>query len=75
MGFEEVATRIQNAYLDGRKDEAAALVPTQLVEAICLIGPKDKIRDDLDRWRESLVTTLLVAGEVPTMRLMAELVG
>ena len=75
MGFEEVATRIQNAYLDGRKDEAAALVPTQLVEAICLIGPKEKIRDDLDRWRESLVTTLLVAGEVPTMRLMAELVG
>jgi F420-dependent oxidoreductase-like protein len=75
MGFEEVATKIQNAYLDGRKDEAAALVPTELVEAICLVGPKDKVRDDLDRWRESLVTTLLVAGDISTMRLMAELVG
>jgi F420-dependent oxidoreductase-like protein len=75
MGFEQAATKIQDAYLDGRKDDAAALVPTELVEAICLIGPKDKVRDDLDRWRESLVTTLLVSGDLSTMRLMAELLG
>jgi len=75
MGFEEAATRIQDAYLAGRKDDAAALVPTELVEAICLVGPRAKIRDDLDRWRESLVTTMLVGGDLPTMRLMAELVG
>jgi F420-dependent oxidoreductase-like protein len=75
IGFEEAATKIQDAYLDGRKDDAAVLVPTELVEAICLIGPKDKIRDDLDRWRESLVTTILVGGDLSTMRLMAELVG
>jgi len=75
MGFEEVATKIQDAYLDGRKSEAASLVPTELVEAICLVGPKYKVRDDLERWRESLVTTLLVGGDMSTMRLMAELVG
>jgi len=75
MGFEEEATRIQDVYLAGRKAEAAALVPTELVEAISLVGPKEKVRDDLDAWRQSLVTTLLVAGDVPTMRLMAELVG
>ncbi len=75
MGFEQAANRIQDAYLDGRKDDAAALVPTELVEAICLVGPKEKVRDDLDAWRESLVTTLLVGGDVTTMRLMAELVG
>ncbi len=75
MGFEEAATKIQDAYLAGRKDDAAALVPTELVEAICLVGPKDKIRDDLARWRESLVTTMLVGGDLSTMRLMAELVG
>jgi hypothetical protein len=75
MGFEQAATKIQDAYLDGRKDDAAALVPTELVEAICLIGPRDKVRDDLERWRESLVTTLLVSGDVSTMRLMAELLG
>ena len=75
MGFEEAATKIQDAYLDGRRDDAAALVPTGLVEAICLIGPKDKIRDDLEKWRDSLVTTLLVGGDVETMRLLAELVA
>jgi hypothetical protein len=75
MGFDEAASRIQDAYLDGRKDDASALVPTELVEAICLVGPKEKIRDDLEAWRESLVTTLLVSGDVTTMRLMAELVG
>lgn len=75
MGFEGAATKIQDAYLSGHKDEAAALVSTELVEAICLVGPKEKIRDDLERWRESLVTTLLVGGNISTMRLMAELVG
>ncbi|MGH9171004.1 MAG: LLM class F420-dependent oxidoreductase [Acidimicrobiales bacterium] len=75
MGFEAEARRIQDLYLDGRKDEAAGAVPTSLVEATALIGPKDKIRDDLDKWRGSLVTTLLVGGGVDQMRLMAELVG
>jgi hypothetical protein len=42
-----VAT-IQELYLDGHKDQAAAAVPTRLVEQLTLIGPKDKIRHDLD---------------------------
>jgi F420-dependent oxidoreductase-like protein len=75
MGFEQAAHRIQDLYLDGRKDEAAAAVPTSLVEATALIGPREKIRDDLEAWRESLVTTLLVGGGVDQMRLLAELVG
>jgi F420-dependent oxidoreductase-like protein len=75
MGFEGEARKIQDLYLDGRKDEAAAAVPTSLVDATALIGPKDKIRDDLDKWRESLVTTMLVGGGLDQMRLIAELVG
>jgi F420-dependent oxidoreductase-like protein len=75
MGFEEAARRVQDLYLDGRKDEAAAAVPTSLVEATALIGPREKIRDDLEAWNESLVTTLLVGGEIDHMRLLAELVG
>jgi F420-dependent oxidoreductase-like protein len=75
MGFEEAAEKIQDAYLDGRKDEAAAAVPTDLVEATALIGPKEKIRDDLEAWHESVVTTLLVGGGIDQMRLMAELVS
>ena len=49
------------------KAEAAAAVPTRLVEQIALIGPADKIRHDLEAWRESLVTTLLVGGDPATI--------
>ena len=75
MGFEAAARRIQDLYLDGHKEEAAAAVPTELVEATSLIGPPEKIRDDLEAWNESLVTTLLVGGGIGQMRLLAELVG
>ena len=44
MGFEAEAHKIQDLYLDGHKDEAAAAVPTAMVEKIALIGPRDKIR-------------------------------
>jgi F420-dependent oxidoreductase-like protein len=74
MGYEEAATKIQDAYLDGRKDDAAAAVPTALVEDIALIGPIEKIRDDLEAWRESCVTTMLLYGDANTLRTMAELV-
>ena len=53
MGYEEAAHKIQDAYLDGRKDDAAAAVPTSMVEDIALVGPVEKIRDDLAAWRES----------------------
>jgi F420-dependent oxidoreductase-like protein len=75
MGYEAEATKIQALYLDGRKDEAAAAVPTAMVEDIALIGPKEKVRDDLEAWRESIATSLLVSGDLATLRLMAELIG
>ena len=62
MGYEAEAAKIQELYLDGKKDEAAAAVPTKLVEQLALIGPPDKIRHDLEAWRESRVTSLLIAG-------------
>ena len=74
LGYEAEAKRIQDLYLDGKKDEAAAAVPTQLVEEVALIGPADKIRDDLDQWRESIVTTLVVGGDASTLRKIAALV-
>lgn len=74
MGYEAEAHRIQDLYLEGRKDEAAAAVPTSLVEDIALIGPKEKIRDNLAAWHESIATTLLVSGSVETLRTIAELV-
>ena len=74
MGYEAEARVVQELYLEGRKEEAAAAVPTSLVEDVALIGPKEKIRDDLEAWRESIATTLLVSGDVATLRTMAELV-
>ncbi len=63
MGYEAEVAKIQELYLSGHKDEAAAAVPTKLIEQLTLIGPKDKIRHDLEAWRESIVTTLLVGGD------------
>jgi F420-dependent oxidoreductase-like protein len=72
MGFAAEAQKIQDLYLDGRKDEAAAAVPTAMVEKISLIGPRHKIRDDLAAWDESIATSLLVSGTADTLRMMAE---
>jgi alkanesulfonate monooxygenase SsuD/methylene tetrahydromethanopterin reductase-like flavin-dependent oxidoreductase (luciferase family) len=74
MGYEAEATRIQDLYLDGKKDEAAAAVPTKMVEDVYLVGPVDKIRDDLAAWEESIVTTMIVAGDPQLLRTVAELV-
>jgi F420-dependent oxidoreductase-like protein len=74
MGYEAEATKIQELYLAGHKDEAAAAVPTRLIEDTALIGPKEKIRDELEAWRESIATTLLVAGGPAELETMAELV-
>jgi F420-dependent oxidoreductase-like protein len=74
MGYEAEITEIQDLYLAGRKQEAAAALPRELLEQLTLIGPADKLRHDLEAWRESLATTLLIAGDPATLRVAAELV-
>lgn len=74
MGYEADVANIQQLYLSGRKDEAAAAIPARLIDQLTLIGPKDKLRDDLEAWRDSIVTTLLIGGDAPTLRAAAELV-
>jgi F420-dependent oxidoreductase-like protein len=74
MGYEGEVAKIQECYLDGRKDEAAAAVPTRLVEQLTLIGSPAKIRHDLEAWRESIVETILIGGDPATLRQAAELV-
>ena len=74
MGYLQEAKHIQDLYLEGRKDEAAAAVPLQLVEDVALVGPKEKIRDDLERWRESVVTTMIVSGPPQQLETIADLV-
>jgi F420-dependent oxidoreductase-like protein len=74
-GFEAAAKEIQDLYLDGKKQDAAAAVPDELVDEISLIGPKERIADRLDAWRESGITTMIVGAAQPeALRVMAELV-
>jgi hypothetical protein len=72
LGFEGECARIQQAYLAGRKDEAAAAVSTPMVEAVSLVGPGAKIREELELWRKSLVTTLVVGGDPATLAQIAD---
>ena len=74
MGYGKEVEEIAELYLAGNKDEAAAKVPKKLIEEMALIGPREKIRDELERWRESIVTTLLISGDGNTLRTAAELV-
>jgi len=60
FGYESEADTIQEAYLAGRKDEAAALVPADLVEKTALIGPAGYVAERLEALRAAGVTTLNV---------------
>jgi len=74
-GYEAEAERIQDLYLDGKQREAIAAVPDALIDEIALAGPPERIRDRLDAWRESGVTTLMVGTpDVNALRTLAELV-
>ena len=75
MGWEAEATRIQELYLAGRKAEAHAAVPLAMVEDVALVGPMDKIRGELDRWRETCLTTVLLSGPAAMLGPLAELVA
>jgi F420-dependent oxidoreductase-like protein len=70
FGYEAEAEKIQDLYLDGRKDEAAATVPPGLLEAATLCGPEGYIRDRIAAYRETGVTVLNVtpiAADVPAL--------
>ena len=75
MGYQHVADEVQDLYLDGRKQEAAATIPVELVEEVALVGPMDKIARDLRRWDDTVVTTLQIAGPPRLLEAMAELVA
>jgi hypothetical protein len=74
LGYEKEAAQIQDLYLAGKKAEAMAAVPDALADSIALLGPKERIRDRLEAWKESPVRTLLVGAAQPeALRVLAEL--
>jgi len=77
LGYEEEAAKIQNLFLDGKKAEAAAAVPDELVDAVHLVGSKDRIRDRLQAWKEAgrkrWVDTMQIGTPQPeALELLAE---
>jgi F420-dependent oxidoreductase-like protein len=74
-GYEDEANRIQEHYLEGRKNDAIAAVPDALVEEVALVGDRARIAGRLDAWRASGATTLILQARQPeALRLLAELV-
>ncbi len=79
MGFEGEAKAIQNLYLDGKKNEAAAAVPDALIDAISLCGPAERIRDRLAVWKDAakagqVGTMVLKSSGIDVLRVVAEAV-
>jgi F420-dependent oxidoreductase-like protein len=77
LGFGDAARKIQDLYLAGRKEEAAAAVPDALVDACHLVGPAARIRDRAQRWIEAgkkgHVGTMLIRSHQPkALELLAE---
>ena len=74
-GYEAQAKEIQDLDLDGKKAEATAAVPDSLVDEVSLLGPPERIRDQMAAWKESGITTMILGtDQVEALRLMAELV-
>ncbi len=75
MGFEAEANKIQELFMEGKRAEATDAVPDQFADEISLCGPVDRIKDRIQAWRETPVTSLLIGTtDADTMRTMAELV-
>jgi alkanesulfonate monooxygenase SsuD/methylene tetrahydromethanopterin reductase-like flavin-dependent oxidoreductase (luciferase family) len=73
-GYEGPAKTIQDLYLSGKKAEAEAAVPDELVDEVALCGPRERIRERLAEWKDAGVTTMMVGSSDPnTLRTMAEL--
>jgi F420-dependent oxidoreductase-like protein len=64
-GYEDVAEKVQDLYLDGHIKAATAAVPDGLIDEMCLVGPIDRIADRLDAWRQSGVDGILLRTEQP----------
>ncbi len=73
LGYEAEAVEIQDLYLAGNKGEAVAKVPDELVDQVSLTGPKEKIVEQLQRWKASKVTDMLIGCQQPeALRVLAE---
>jgi len=81
-GFEQEAREVQDLYLEGKRDEAMARLSPELIDKVSLVGPRDRVRERLQVFRDAGVDTLGVTplafdkqGRLEQLRLLAELNG
>jgi len=81
-GFEDAARRVQDLYLEGKRDEAMAALPEELIDTVSLCGPPDVVRERLAVFRDAGVGTLMVSpmawsfeDRIAQLRQVAELSG
>jgi hypothetical protein len=75
MGYPEAAQKIQDHFMAGERAEAVAAVPNEFIDEIALLGPRERIRDRLQAWKESRVTTMLLHVHDPAhLQQIAEVV-
>jgi F420-dependent oxidoreductase-like protein len=81
-GFEAAAREVQDLYLEGKRDEAMAALPDELIDTVSLCGPPDLVRERIGVFRDAGVGTLMVSpmawtfeDRLTQLRLVAELAG
>ncbi len=81
-GFEGAAHEVQDLYLDGRKEEACAAIPAELIDLVSLCGPREIVRDRLAAFRDAGVGTLMITPmaftadeRIEQLQAIAELAG
>jgi F420-dependent oxidoreductase-like protein len=79
-GFDDAAQTVQDLYLEGRKDEAAAALPGELIDTVSLVGPAARVRERIGVYRDAGVGTLMISpmawsfeDRLEQLRLVAEL--
>ncbi len=73
-GYEQEVAQIQDLFLSGQRAEAIAAVPDELVDDLCLVGPRDVVAGQLEKWRGSPITTLIAEPtNAQSMRVIADL--
>jgi F420-dependent oxidoreductase-like protein len=74
LGYEAECAHIQDLYLQGKKQEAIASIPLRMVEDVALVGPVDKIKDELQQWKSTCLTTMLINAPGPMLETVAKVV-
>lgn len=75
MGWEDVCVKVQDLYLAGKKTEAIAAIPLEMVQDVALVGPVDKVSAEADAWKSTCLTSIVVGGSVRHLETVAEIFG